>query len=390
MNPAPNRFRQWLRSFAPAPVTVAWRERLRAGAGALLGLLLTGLLSPLLLPHGADWPLLIAPMGASAVLLFAVPASPLAQPWPVLGGNLTAALIGVTCARWIEPPLLATALAVALTIGATFTLRCVHPPSGAVALTAVLGGPAIHAEGYAFAWTLVALNSTLLLLCAMFWHTLTRHRYPHVAQVPLAPRFGFSREDLDAALRAHDELLDIDRNDLEALLQQAEMHAYQRRFGALTCADIMSADVLTVRFGTSLEEAWRLLRRHRVKSLPVVDDARRVIGIVTQADFIRRAGLDTPAAFTPRALGAQLRRFVTRSDRPERIGQIMATPVRTAPADKPIAELVPMFADTGHHHIPILDAQQRLVGIVTQSDLIVALYGQRLRGEGVTAQRRAS
>jgi len=376
MNAVSARIIQWLRRCVPAKATINRRERLRVSVGALLGIALTGLLTPLLQASPGDLPLLVAPMGASAVLLFAVPASPLAQPWSILGGNITAALIGVTCARWIHPELLAAALAVALTIGATLMLRCVHPPSGAVALTAVLGGPAIHNAGYAFVGFPVAVNSLILLLSAIAWHNATRYRYPHVAPLAIPPRFGFSAADLDAVLKNNNEMLDIGRDDLEALLQQAEMRSYQRRFGALTCADIMSRQPITVQPGTSLGEAWSLLRRHRVKSLPVVDAGQRVIGIVTQADFIRRAG---PDIASPRALGERLRRFVAhRGKQPEVIGQIMAQPVRTAPAQKPIAELVPMFADTGHHHIPILDEQQRLVGIVTQSDLIVALYEQRL------------
>ena len=61
------------------------------------------------------------------------------------------------------------------------------------------------------------------------------------------------------------------------------------------------------------------------------------------------------------------------SDKPEVVGQIMTRKVRVASADRPIAELVPLFASTGHHHIPIIDAERRLVGIVTQSDLVAAL-----------------
>jgi CBS domain-containing membrane protein len=63
----------------------------------------------------------------------------------------------------------------------------------------------------------------------------------------------------------------------------------------------------------------------------------------------------------------------THSDKPEAVGQIMVRQVRVASADRPISELVPLFADTGHHHIPIIDADKRLVGIITQSDLVAAL-----------------
>jgi CBS domain-containing membrane protein len=116
-----------------------------------------------------------------------------------------------------------------------------------------------------------------------------------------------------------------------------------------------------------------LLRRHRIKALPVVDRARRVIGILTVADFMRAAELDRHDGLADR-----LRRLLTptptsHSDKPEVVGQIMTRQVRVASAERPLAELVPLFAEGGHHHIPIVGDAARLVGIITQSDLVTAL-----------------
>ena len=87
---------------------------------------------PFTLGAHTNMPLLIAPMGASAVLLFAVPASPLAQPWSAVGGNTIGAILGVLSARFIPDPMVAAGVAVSLTIGATALCRCLHPPAGAV------------------------------------------------------------------------------------------------------------------------------------------------------------------------------------------------------------------------------------------------------------------
>ena len=65
---------------------------------------------------------------------------------------------------------------------------------------------------------------------------------------------------------------------------------------------------------------------------------------------------------------------LVRADKPEVVGQIMTRSVRVASADRHIVELVPLFSEGGHHHVPIIDEAQRLVGIITQSDLVRALY----------------
>lgn len=174
-------------------------------------------------------PWLVAPMGASAVLLFAVPSSPLAQPWSIMGGNLVSAIVGVASAKLIADPIHAAAIAIAFSIALMFALRCVHPPSGAVALTAVLGGPSIHALGFEFVLAPIAIQSFLLLASAIVYHALTRHPYPHHGphaahqaqykpEEPLSPAV---RRELDVALRRHGELLDIDPADLESLVHEA-------------------------------------------------------------------------------------------------------------------------------------------------------------------------
>ncbi|MFC5472530.1 HPP family protein [Paraherbaspirillum soli] len=354
-----------------------------------MGILLTGLVSHLTLGSSAALPLLIAPMGASAVLLFGVPASPLAQPWSIIGGNLVAAVIGVSCARWIPEPLLAAAIAVSAAIGAMFVLRCLHPPSGAVALTAVLGGPAVTSQGFHFVLSPVLLNSVLLLLVALFFNNATRRRYPHSGQpdhgklhqtkdLPSTARLGFTEADLDYVLQQYNQVLDVSRDDLESLFLQTEMHAYRRRFGEITCADIMSRDVISVEYGTSLEAAWALLQTHRIKALPVISPARRLIGIITQADFMRQADLQVYAGFEQKLKQFIRRTTGTHSDKPEVVGQIMTTKVTSADADMHIVELVAPLSDSGLHHIPILNDEGRLVGMVTQSDLVAALYRGRV------------
>ena len=108
----------------PQSIPVSWREWLFSCVGAFIGLMATEMIGHHSLASLNPW--FVAPMGASAVLLFAVPASPLAQPWSIVGGNMVSATIGVSCAQLIAAPGMAAALAVALSIAAMMKLRCLH------------------------------------------------------------------------------------------------------------------------------------------------------------------------------------------------------------------------------------------------------------------------
>ena len=364
--------RTWLQAFLPAPVAVDGRERWRAVIGAAIGVALAALLSRAFAGTGSALPWLVAPVGASAVLVFAAPAGPMAQPWAVIGGNTLSALAGIACARGFGDPALAGALAVSLAIGLMFTFRCLHPPGGAMALTAVL----LHATDFRFALFPAFGNSLLLVLGGLLYNGLTGRRYPHAQR--LARPAGeipvrFNSADFDAALARYNQVLDVSRDDLEALLQQAEVNAYQRLFGDVRCADIMSRTLITVQFGTALEEAWALMRKHRVKALPVVDRVGRIAGIVTRADFLRHANVGSHDG-----LGDRVRELVRNagtvvSNKPEVVGQIMTRRVRVAREDRKVIDLLASFSNDGHHHLPVVDHDNKLVGVITQSDFVRAL-----------------
>ncbi|PRD45616.1 hypothetical protein C5748_00095 [Phyllobacterium phragmitis] len=375
----------FFRRLVPALVPVSHAERLRSSLGALVGILLTGTVSKFAVGSDVSLPLLIAPMGASAVLLFAVPTSPLAQPWSILGGNIISALIGVTCALFIPDPVLAAGIAIGLAIGTMLLLGCLHPPSGAVALTAVLGGASIHEAGYWFALTPVGINSALLLMVAFAFNNLTGRRYPHLAPVAKAnihhtadplpsQRIGVVPDDLQAVLAQYDEIVNVSPDELDALLHQAQIRAYNRRSGEITCDEVMSRDVRTVTPDTSLREAWRMLLDHHIKALPVIMEDDGLVGIVTQTDFMRNSVLSEDGrlhiSFRDRLRGA----FGRPQRSPRKVSDIMTRRVQSALPETMIAKLVPPMADMGLHHMPVVDDANHVVGIVTQSDLIAALF----------------
>lgn len=157
---------------------VTHTEKFLSTVGGLVGILGVALISQSQLGLAGSTGI-IASMGSSAVLLFAVPHGPLSQPWPVFGGHLVSAIIGVTCVKLIPAPMLAAAAAVALAIGAMHYLRCIHPPGGATALGAVVGGDVVHQLGYQFVITPVMMNATTILLVALLFNApFAWRRYP--------------------------------------------------------------------------------------------------------------------------------------------------------------------------------------------------------------------
>ena len=360
-------------------MTVDARERVRAAAGALVGILFTAAFSRWMSGSAQASAWLLAPLGASAVLVFAAPASPLAQPWSVIGGNTVSALIGVACAAWLSDVPLAGAVAVGLAITVMFALRCLHPPGGAMALSGVL----LHASHGHLAVDVALGNSLLLVLMGLAYNAATGRSYPHVPSAPREPAAGagqrFHSEDLDKVLARYNQVLDISRDDLETLLHEAEMEGMRRRARETLCRDVMTRAVVTVEASTPLETAWETLRAHRIKALPVVDRSQRIVGIITRADFLRAMGVDEAGPFAVEAASQEGKDGKEPKARAYKggariVGQIMTRQVRVASEDRHAVKLLPLFTEGGHHHIPVIDADKRIVGIITQSDFVRALW----------------
>jgi CBS-domain-containing membrane protein len=193
-----NRLRQLL---GIGQSSVSRLEQAVSGIGGLVAI--AGILfvsGPLL--HEPAGAIVVASMGASAVLLFGVPHGPLSQPWAVLGGHHISAFIGVSCAMLIPETMLAAGMAVGLSISAMHVLRCMHPPGGATALSAVIGGSEVHSLGYQYMVTPVLLNVAVILLVAfLFNYPFRWRRYP----------VALSRLDVDQQEAAAPELIDHDR-----------------------------------------------------------------------------------------------------------------------------------------------------------------------------------
>ncbi len=180
-----------LEHLSPAIARPSLIEALRSGIGAglALGLLALGLWAAHLQFAAQSGLMLIAPLGATAFLLFAVPNSPLAQPWPALVGNVASALVAIWVVKLGLPVSASVALAVGLAVVVMALARAMHPPGAAVALAAVLAPDQTLALGWGFAVMPVALDTVALIAMAVLWNTATGRVYPFRLPVdaPLPP-----------------------------------------------------------------------------------------------------------------------------------------------------------------------------------------------------------
>lgn len=344
-------------------------EALRGALGATLGLLATHavlwLLGRVLGQTDAGFlahPVLIAPLAASAVLIFAVPASPLAQPWSVAVGNTLAALTGLVVLQAGFAPLITLALAIFVALCVMALARCLHPPAGAVAMATVLAAPAGLGASLAWAGLTVGLGSVLLVASGVLFHQATGRRYPFggaVAAPQPAPQPEPAAEPpspmvLAAALARLRLEGTLGVDDLSRLIATAEMMAPHHR---LTAAEIMTPDPATLTPQADWREMSALFVARGCRNLPVVDGLNRLVGLVPLQVILR-----------PGAQGLAAR-------------HLMQTEVATAEPQTPIEALLPPLVQGGQTCLPVLDQDGSLTGIITRSDLLSALVHATGRGE---------
>lgn len=211
-------------------------EKIVSTLGGFFSLLCIGAVTHSLI--GTEGTLAIVPsMGAATVLLFAIPHGILSQPWALFCGNLVSAFVGVTCAWLIEPLLISAAVAVGLAIGAMHLCRCMHPPGGATALAAVIGGEQITQLGYGYLFAPVLINCVIIFISAMAFNSLFPwRRYPQTLMrfqplaAPLTPsttnkELELSEDDIRKAMDETGLVLDITAAQLKKIYRSA----HQRR-----------------------------------------------------------------------------------------------------------------------------------------------------------------
>jgi len=382
------KYSHFLKYLAVDPVNFSVKAKLLSLMACIASIYLVALITKEVFPWEGH-PVIIASMGASAIILFFIPSSPLAQPWPFVGGQLISAAVGVAASLHVQDIPTAATVAVGGSLLLMLLMRCLHPPGAATSLAPIMAGSSISSLGYSFVIVPVAINVIIMLFMAVAINRwLLKRDYPSPLAVTNDPGKRtvkevrgdaiFSEEDLSEALADSDTLIDITHAELSALLARVGHLAFKRTKGKVLCADIMVVDLKTVEYGTEVEDAWNLLCTGEQESLPVVNKANFVIGIITKKDFFKF--IDVSAY---NSIQEKIRAFIRRTaavtaTKPESVGQIMTEVVDTCSENAHISNLVSLMSVQGHKQVPIVNEEGRLVGMVYHESLISALYSEGL------------
>ena len=364
----------WQR-LGPVASRASWKELIRSCIGAGLGLALAGMLVGMVdhfLPHAL---FLFAPLGATAVLVFAVPSSPLAQPWNCVVGNTVPALYSLLL-LWAFPTLSQTsmaALAVAGAIAIMLALRALHPPGGAVALLTVLSAEQLLPMGWYLLVPMAALSAVLVAVGVLYHRACGRpylHQPPQVAKAQRpATRLALSEQDLEQLLQRFDQSNNLSPEDLGVMLAAAEEDAIKRRMSAVSCGEVMSAKLVTVSPQTPLEEIAELFHRHLVKCLPVVDAQGELIGRVLRADLFDWLW----QGHRSRQQQNLWQRLRAKPSKEQSVAQdLMRAPEMSVQEATPLGDLLQELASHTVQFIAVLRGKT-LVGVITRSDVIRTL-----------------
>jgi CBS domain-containing membrane protein len=181
-------------------------------------------------------------------------------------------------------------------------------------------------------------------------------------------------EDIVAALKSMDTFIDVAEEDLERIYLLATINRQKRSLGSVFCRDIMTRNVTSVSPQTALPAVWKVLRQRNIRGVPVVDENRRVVGMVAISDFLKNTDWNWNRRSRLRCLLASARRSADDGRRHHDCAGHHAARGRARQRNS-----LATFASHGINHVPVIDAEGRLSGIITRLDLLNLFGSQTLR-----------
>ena len=190
-----------------------------------------------------------------------------------------------------------------------------------------------------------------------------------------------SEQDVVEAMKAIQGYLDITPGDFKEVYQVAYSLAIKRLLTSRKAADLMTKTVQVVGQEIDLVKAAALLAEKRISGAPVVDNAGKIVGVVSEKDFLKEMGFGATPSFMQIAThclnnkGCMIGNLRNRT-----VGDIMTRPAITGVPEMTIGDISALFVDRRINRLPIVNADGRPVGIVTRTDLA---HSYSVLGEGL-------
>lgn len=318
-------------------------------------------------------PILLASMGAAAVIMFSAPQSPMATFRAFILGNILSAIVGVSCFQLMGGGMLTGPVAVGLAIGLMHICKCAHPPGGATALVAVIGGEQIHALGYQYVLTPVGIN-VLLFAGIVYLHR--RHLSAQASHLlttqKLQTIFGDTETtyannpqqllEIREAIQHHKFELEVTPDQIQKILSTLDQRGRRKNFTTGNCSDHMITGQTNIDYGESLHAAWQLMQETKRENLIVTFKNMEVAGQLRLSTLLKMIDIKSD-----KDLVKQINSFFTPSGeletkRPEEVGPL-TEPIVSVFADEPSSTLI----DGADQTYAVVDKKKKFLGAIDLS-----------------------
>jgi CBS domain-containing membrane protein len=193
------------------------------------------------------------------------------------------------------------------------------------------------------------------------------------------PGLDLKEEDILEAMRAIPGYLDITPGDFKEIYLLAFEHALERLSRDVTAAEIMTRDVVTVNPETPVAEVAAAMGRRGVSGLPVVDAENKVVGMISEKDFLLSMGVAEPRNFMSLVAGCLKTKGCVALPIKKALAQdIMNSPAVTVPPEAPVRTIAAELTGKGINRVAVTDPSGRLLGLVSRGDIVKATRGREL------------
>lgn len=188
------------------------------------------------------------------------------------------------------------------------------------------------------------------------------------------------REDFQNALKDMDTYIDVTVEDLLMIAKTAQKHAQLREAETLSVSEIMTAGVKTVHPDTTVKDAARLLLDQKISGLPVISPENKLVGVVTEADFLCAMGIPChhPAHSVWHTLESMFNAAPRNNLLPKVVADIMSTQTVTVGLNQTLHDVIDSMKRNHVKRVIVVDSEKYVVGIITRSNLVRVLLQQIL------------